>query len=166
MSNETEQQQLYGDKALELFFGDNPSPVATAIWAFAMRNNYEDELTNLRERIAEKDALIAELQDALDGMRGIAKGRLVELNATKATLRSAQDRLERVLEQSLSNAERIAALTAERDALRQELAGIDRWELDDPIEEDEPATVEWKAPSGRTWKVDLHFGESEADNGE
>lgn len=42
---------LYGDKALEIFFGGNPSPVATAMWATAMRNNYEDKLAELRQRV-------------------------------------------------------------------------------------------------------------------
>lgn len=45
----TNRKPLYGDKALKIFFGGNPSPVATAMWATAMRNNYEDELAKLRQ---------------------------------------------------------------------------------------------------------------------
>lgn len=41
---------LYSDKSLELFFGDNPSPVATAMWATEMRNNYEAALDDQKRQ--------------------------------------------------------------------------------------------------------------------
>lgn len=63
MTQQQEQTPLFGDKALELFFAGNPAPVATAMWATAMRNSYEErlaaahlEVERLRAKIAYYEA--------------------------------------------------------------------------------------------------------------
>lgn len=63
----TNRKPLYGDKALEIFFGDNPSPIATAMWATAMRNNYEAEIDKLLESKVPAD--VRETYEAMDSKK-------------------------------------------------------------------------------------------------
>jgi hypothetical protein len=59
--------------------GDYIVPLPTHSWTDA-------EKEALRQVLEEKDDLINELQDALDGMRGIAKGRMERVKQLEAQL--------------------------------------------------------------------------------
>jgi ornithine cyclodeaminase/alanine dehydrogenase-like protein (mu-crystallin family) len=59
----------------------------------------EDEIRDDYEAaLAEKEALVSELQDALDGMRGIAKGRLEKIAELEAQVRKLKAEKQEAIE--------------------------------------------------------------------
>jgi chromosome segregation ATPase len=63
-----------------------------------IRDFYEDNRANLQAALAEKEALVSELQDALDGMRGIAKGRLEKIAELEAQVRKLKAEKQEAIE--------------------------------------------------------------------